>query len=160
MFNYTPMSETEAMQSRFQLLPDGEYDAVITASEDKVSASGNPMMAVTLTVFDDSGKSQEIRDWIVFTPSMMWKAIHFADSAQLMAEYEGGTLCSDIARDKRLRVKIVSEEGSVIPPDKLKGKSLGSKYPDKNKVEDYIKHGEQQAKAASPDGSFDDDVPF
>ena len=30
------MDEAEAMQERFQLLPAGEYDAVIEKSEDKV----------------------------------------------------------------------------------------------------------------------------
>ncbi len=160
MFAYQPITEQEAMAARFQLLPDGEYDAVVSASEDKVSASGNPMMALTLQVFDDSGKSQEIRDWLVFTPAMMWKTIHFCDSAGIMSEYETGKLCSDIVFEKRLRVKIVREQGNVIPPDKLKGKPMGSLYPDKNKVDDYVKKGDECAQAPAVEGAFDDDVPF
>lgn len=158
MFSYDVMSEQEAMQERFQLLKEGEYDAVVMASEDKVSAnSGNPMMALTLAVYDKEGKPHDVRDFLVFTKTMMWKVVHFADSAGLLKEYEEQKLCSEIAIDRRVRVKITIEEGGNIPEDKLKGKSIGSKYPDKNKVEDYVKKADQKD-AGAP--FIDDDLPF
>ena len=53
MFHYDVMSEQEAMAERFQLMKEGIYDAVITASQDTTSASsGNPMMDMTVTVYD------------------------------------------------------------------------------------------------------------
>ena len=159
MFHYEVLSEQEAMAERFQLLKEGEYDAVITASSDAQSKTGNPMMDMTVSVYDENGKEHDVRDFLVFTKGMMWKIVHFADSSGLVKEYESGSLCSEAAIGKRVRVKITVEEGSEIPQDKLKGKALGSKYPDKNKVEDYVKKEDQ--KALETHNEFqDDDIPF
>lgn len=159
MFAYHIMSEQEAMDERFNLLKEGEYDAVIASSQDKTSAnSGNPMMDMTVQVYDDEGRAHDVRDFLVFTKGMMWKVIHFADSAGILKQYEEGKLCSEVAVGNRVRVKITIEEGGEIPQDKLKGKPLGSKYPDKNKVEDYIKKDDQKAVATKNAGvPFDDD---
>lgn len=161
MLNYEVMTEHEAMQERYQLLKDGIYDAVVSAAEDKISAnSGNPMMKLTLQVFDDNGKVYSVKDFLVFTKSMMWKVIHFADSAGLLKEYEAGKLCSDIVLQKRVTVRISTEEGQVIPNDMLKGKAFGAKFPDKNKVDDYIvKTGEHRA-SINNNSITDDDITF
>src|SRR5438105_666981 len=111
MFAYDVMSEQEAIEERFHILKEGEYDAVIAASYDKLSSSGNPMMDMTLQVFDEDGKTRDVRDFLVFTKSMMWKVIHFADSASLLKIYQDGKLCSDYAVGHRVRVKIIIEEG-------------------------------------------------
>jgi len=163
MFSYDVMSEQEAIEERFNLLKEGEYDAVIAASQDKQSASsGNPMMDITLQVFDENGKARDVRDFLVFTKGMMWKVIHFADSAGILEAYEQGKLCSEVAIGNRVRVKITVEEGGEIPADKLKGKPAGSKYPDKNKVEDYIKKADQKplAQKDEDDPFKDDDISF
>lgn len=164
MFNYEVMSEQEAMQERFQLMKDGEYDAVIVKSEDKVSAnSGNPMMDMTLEVYDENGKAHSVRDFLVFTKNMMWKAIHCADSAGLQKEYEEKKFCSELIQGATVRVKIITEIGGEIPQDKLKGKPLGSRYPDKNKVEDYVKKEDQKPLSSKPieNDLFDDSqIPF
>ena len=156
MLDYQVYTEEEAMNERFQLLKEGEYDAVITSSQDKQSSTGNPMMDITLQVFDEDGKSRDVRDFLVFTKSMMWKVIHFADSAGILKAYEEGKLCSEVAVGNRVRVKILVEEGSEIPQDTLKGKLSGSKYPNKNKVEDYIKKGVQKIE----DDPFAEDIPI
>ncbi len=156
VFAYDILTEQEAIEERFQLLKEGEYDAVIAASQDKTSGSGNPMMDITLQVFDAAGKARDVRDFLVFTKGMMWKIIHFADSAGLLKQYEEGKLCSEVAIGNRVRVKITIEEGSEIPQDKLKGKPTGTKYPNKNKVDDYIKKDDQK----STEASFDDDIAF
>lgn len=156
MFQYEVMTEEQAMQERFQLLKEGEYDAVIRDSKDTISASsGNSMMDMTVSVFDENGKDHDVRDFLVFTKSMMWKVVHFAESANIIKEYETGNLCSDVAIGKRARVKIVIEQGSQIPEDKLKGKPAGSLYPDKNKIEDYIKAGDKK-----DSDLLDDDIAF
>ncbi len=164
MFQYDVMSEQEAMAERFQLMKEGIYDGVITESQDKSSASsGNPMMDMTVTVYDENGKTHDVRDFLVFTKQMMWKVVHFAESANILKEYEAGKLCSEVAINKTVQVKIVVESGSEIPQDKLKGKPLGSKYPDKNKVEDYIKKDQGASGASNGDTSppsDDDDIPF
>jgi len=92
----------------------------------------------------------------------MWKVIHFCDSAGLLKEYEEGKLCSQMAIDKRVMVKVAVEEGGEIPQDKLKGKPLGSKYPDKNKIGEYIKKADQGQSAPTGDNPppfVDDDIP-
>jgi len=158
-FQYTVYSEQEAMQERFQLLKKGEYDAVITASEDKTSAnSGNPMMDMTVTVYDENGKSHDVRDFLVFTKTMMWKVIHCADSADILPLYEAQKFCSQAVVGSHVRVKINVEEGKEIPQDKLNGKPVGSKYPDKNKVEDYVKKEDQKPLVSNQeDDPFEDD---
>jgi hypothetical protein len=165
MFHYDVMSEQEAMAERFQLIKEGIYDAVITASQDTTSASsGNPMMDMTVTVYDENGKTHDIRDFLVFTKQMMWKVVHFAESANIVKEYEAGKLCSQIAINKTVQVKIVVEQGSEIPQDKLKGKPLGTRYFDKNKIEDYIKKDENGSSSVrntdTPTSFIDDDLPF
>jgi hypothetical protein len=164
MFQYDVMSEQEAMAERFQLMKEGIYEAVITASQDTTSASsGNPMMDMTVTCYDEAGKPHDIRDFLVFTKQMMWKVVHFAESAGIQKEYAEGKLCSQVAINKTVKVKITVETGSEIPQDKLKGKPLGSKYPDKNKVEDYLPKGEQGASGVpngdTPPPFVDDDIP-
>lgn len=157
-FNYEILSEQEAMAERYQLLKEGEYEAVVTASEDKVSSKGSPMMDMTLTVYDDNGKTHEVRDFLVFTKPMMWKVVHFCNSAGIIKEYEAGNLCSETAINKRVKVKIAVEQGSEIPLDKLKGKPAGSRYYDKNKIDDYVK---KESKEKTQGADFiDDDLPF
>lgn len=173
MLNYQVMDEAEAMQERFQLLPKGEYEAVIVKSEDRQSHSGNPMMDMTLHVYDREGQSHPVRDFLVFTKTMMWKAIHCADSAGVIDQYKAGKMCSNIIEGKSVRIKLNVEEGREIPADKLGDRSPGDKYPDKNKVDDYIKRTSQSSNyGAVKEGNYsrppmqdpppneEDDVPF
>lgn len=143
MFQYDVMSEQEAMSERFSLIKEGVYEGIITSSQDTKSSTGNPMMDMTITVYDENGKPYDIREFLVFTKNMMWKVIHFADSSGLLKEYEEGRLCSEVAINKRVVVKVVIEEGKEIPQDKLQGKPIGSKFPDKNKISEYIKKNAQ-----------------
>jgi len=138
-FNYEVMSEQDAMNERFQLIKEGEYDAVITSSHDKHSASsGNPMMDMTVAVYDANGRAYNIRDFLVFTKPMMWKIVQFSKATHLFKEYEEGRLCSALVIGKNVRVKVSIEGGQIIPNDKLNGKSFGATYPDKNKIEYYV----------------------
>ena len=173
MFNYTVMDEAEAMQERFQLLPVGEYDAVIEKSTDKTSNnSGNPMMDMTLSVYDREGRAHPVRDFLVFTKNMMWKAIHCAESAGIIDQYKSGQLCSNGIQGKSVRIKLGIEEGKEIPGDKLGDRSPGARYPDKNRIEDYLKKTSQSSNGAGSAGNYsrppmqqpivdeDSDVPF
>ena len=161
MLVYDVMTEQEATEERFQLFKEGIYDAVVGTAEDRMSSTGNAMMDITLHVYDSNGKTKDVRDFLVLTKSMMWKVIHFADSAGLLKEYEDGKLCSDVALGKNIQVKIVIEQGKEIPLDKLNGKAPGSRYSDKNKVEDYIKKADQQKiELQKTVEQLDDPIPF
>lgn len=160
-FQYQPMSEQDAMAERFQLLKDGIYEGVITSSQDTTSSKGHPMMDMIVTVYDQNGRIQEVRDFLVFTKPMMWKIVHFASSANILKEYEEGKLCSEVALNKRVVVKIITEQGSEIPEDKLKGKPLGTRYFDKNKIDDYVKKNDNKtSNAVLPSFMEDDLTPF
>lgn len=159
MFSYKVMSEKEAMEARYQLLKEGIYDALIVSATEKTSSTGNPMLDMMVSVYDENGRSHEIRDFLVFTDKMTWKAIHCADSAGLSKEFEGGKFCSELIEGRPVKVKINIEQGGIIPEDKLKGSAFGARYPDKNKIEDYIKK-DTLSESGNSANIDDDDVPF
>lgn len=156
MFHYQVMSKDQAMQERYNLLKEGVYEAVINTSVDKTSSTGNPMIDMTLNVYEDTGMIHNVRDFLVFTPKMMWKVIHCAESADVVKEYEAQQFCSDLLVGRKVKVKVVIEEGSPIPDDKLNGKPFGSKYPNKNKIDDYI----SSQSAQNGNDFLDDDIAF
>lgn len=166
MFQYEVMTEKDAMAERFQLIKEGEYDAMVSHSVDKRSSTGNPMMEMTLTIYNANGSTHEIRDYLVFTKTMMWKVIGFCQAANLMEIYEAGKLCSKEVKNCHVRAKVGLESGKEIPEDKLNGKPLGSKYPDKNKIEHYVKImdennlNKKNLKKEEADSFVDDDLPF
>lgn len=161
MLDYEVLSESEAMQERFQLLPDGEYGAVIDDAKERNSKTGNPMIELTLSVYDMNGKAHTVKDYLVFTRGMMWKVIHCAESAGLIEEYNNKKFGEDILRGRNINVKIGIEKGAEIPFDKLKGKPVGTHYSDKNKVEDYLKKDGINKQSIVKDDSFiEDDLPF
>lgn len=160
MFSYSVMSEQEAMAERFQLLKEGEYDAVISASVDTMSSTGNPMMDMIVTVYDDNGLSHDVRDFLVFTKKMMWKVIHFANSAGVGELYQEGKPCSQVVINKQVRIQVGIDQGKEIPEDRLRGKPLGSRFPDKNKIQDYLKKEHSMQLASNESSQEDEDIPF
>lgn len=162
-FSYDVMTEEQAQQERFSLLPEGEYDASIERYEGKMSSGGNRMVVFGLHVYDASGKAHEINDYIAFTPKMTWKLRHHCVSAGLEKEFEGKTWRPRMSVGKTVRVKIIVQSGQEIPHDKLKGKAPGAKYPDRNSVDDYlapsnIKSAGTPKSSEGPD--FNDDIPW
>lgn len=163
MFDYEVMTEEQALAQRYTLLKEGEYDAMIIHSEDKVSSSGNPMMVLTLTIEDDFGGTHDLKDYLVFMPKTMWKVIHCAESAGIINEYNNKKLCSTIIMDRNVRVKIGIEEGQLIPDEKLGDRPKGSTYSPKNKIIDYVKFDRATSaprKKIEVSEDLEDDVPF
>lgn len=161
MFNYNVLTEEEAMQARFQLLPDGQYQATITKAEKRLSSSGNDMLVLDLDVYDKQGRTHKLKDYLLFTDNMIWKTRHAADSAGIMDAFEQKKITPSSFENKNVVVSVRTQKGNVIPFEKLKGKPEGSTYPDKNVVDDYVKRDEQAAQAFQQDPGFlNDDVPF
>ena len=156
-FNYSPMSEEQAMQERFSLMPEGEYQAVVEKYTPKTSKKGNAMAELVLHVYDANGRAHQIYDWLVFSTGMAWKLRHFCISAGLEKEYDEGRFHPDMAVGKNVVVKVVVQMGQEIPADRLNGKAPGAKYPDKNAVEDYILGTKPDRNVPS---EFSDDIPF
>ena len=163
-FSYDVMSEEQAQQERFSLLKEGEYDATLEKFEGKISSTGNRMIEFLLHVYDHDGKVVQIKDFIAFTPKMTWKLRHHCVSGGMQAEFENKTWRPQLSVGKMFRVKIKVDQGQEIPVDKLKGKPVGSKYPDRNAVDDYLAppEGTTRANVCTKDEvhPFNDDVPW
>ncbi len=162
-FSYDAMSEEQAQQERFSLLPEGEYEASIEKYEGKMSSSGNRMVVFMLHVYDANGRPHELNDYIAFTPKMSWKLRHHCVSAGLEKEFMDKTWRPKMSVGKVVKVKVVVQAGSEIPADKLKGKAPGAKYPDRNAVDDYLAAGDiNSGKAPQSSGApeFNDDIPW
>ncbi len=164
-YDYTPMTEQEAQRERYNLLPDGDYDIFVEKSVGKISASGNPMAELYIAVFDKDGRPVHIKDYLIFTPSMAWKLLHFCESADLVTEYKAKQFRPELADQRGARARIRTQQGKEIPHDKLNGKPPGSRYPDKNVIEDYVKKdptnlAQSDNKVSGIDPEFDDAIPF
>lgn len=104
------MSEEDA--AAINLMPKGEYDAVVKVAVEKTSkASGNEMIELDLTVYGPGGEQKTVRDWLVFTDTGHAKIQRFCKSADLWDIYQAGEICADSLRDASVRVKIVVKEG-------------------------------------------------
>lgn len=140
-------------------MKDGEYDASVEGFEGKISSQGNRMVEFSLNVYDNEGKIHQLKDWIAFTPKMTWKLRHHCVSGGMEAEFDNKTWRPQMSVGKMFRVKVKIDEGREIPQDKLKGKAQGSKYPDRNSIDDYVPVAKTAAGQALPK-EFDDDCPF
>lgn len=142
----TPKSENEIKSAN--LLPAGVYDAEIGTAEDKVSAAGNEMIKLDVTVFDKGGKQYFIYDYLL--DAMAFKVRHAADACGLLDKYESGQLLADDFIGKSCQVKIKVDISKDV------------KYPDKNAIVDYIvaeKPVKKMTKKETED-SISDSVPF
>lgn len=162
MFNYDPVNRDQAEKDRYSLLDDGDYFAVIKKSEAKISSTKNHMLELDLDVYDINGRPHSLKDFLVFSQKMMWKVIHCADATGLTKEYEEKKFHPSMLPGKNVRVRVKTQKGGDIAEDKLKGKPLGSKYPDKNVVEDYLLTDPNAVEVSQNGGEFypQDDVPF
>lgn len=156
---YKALSEEDVMKARFNLLEDGEYDAVVKVATRSTSRSGNVMADMSLAVFDKAGNSHDIRDFLVFTEKMLWKVKHFCDSSGQEKLYLDEKFTPEDASNQHVRVKVRTQAGNEIPFEKLNGKPVGSKYPDKNVIDDYLV-GKSNVIGKPEDEFINDSIPF
>ena len=138
---YKALNEEEAMEARHGKLEAGEYEGIVRESKRSMSKQGNVMADMYISVYDKAGNIHDIRDFLVFTPKMIWKLKHFCDSSGQQKEYSSENFVPESAINKHVRVRIATRKGEEIPPDRLNGKPPGSCYPDRIVIEDYIKQG-------------------
>ena len=96
------------------------------------------MAEIMLAVFDNEGEAHSIVDYLVFTRKMLWKTLHFCRSSKQEDIYMRGEFTPELAEQQRVRVVVAKRQGNEIPPDKLNGRPFGSRYPEKNVIEDYL----------------------
>lgn len=145
---FTPKTDAEIAQAN--LLPAGEYDYEVVSAAEKTSKTGNDMIELRLRIF--AGESERsLTDYLL--EAMPAKLKHFCDSHGMSQHYTNGTLH---ARDCEMlmgRCKVGVE------------KDRAGKYPDKNRVIDYVVGRTVSASANGvptfPDtGVSDGDIPF
>jgi hypothetical protein len=153
-YTFTPKTEEELEQG--DLMPDGLYSFEVTKAERKISQAGNPMAALQLLVWEVSGKSRIVFDYLIFSDVSMCikKVKHFCDTTGLKAEYLQGNIPEDLSGLSG-KLWIVTQDEQVDP-------KTGKRYPKKNVVDDY--ESEKQAKKADTGEPFVDsdlsDLPF
>ena len=140
---FNPLSEEEVLN----LLPEGEYDFVVQAAEDKVSQKGNDMIKLTLGIWDKKGQEHTVFDYL----AMMFKIKHFADATGLESLYQSGGYDASDCLGKSGKCKVLQEEGKGA-------------FPPKNIVKDYIKsdgsHISIPAQNKEPSFDNENDIPF
>lgn len=146
---FQPKTEKEVAEAG--LLAKGTYDFEVTEASEKQSKAGNDMVELIVAVYDAEGRSRKIFDWLVDSDGSAYKIRHFAESTDMLAQYEKGELRS---------MDMVGKTGKcavIIKKDKT------GEYPDKNAIADYIKgNGSLAAQPPAPKTPelVDDDIPF
>jgi len=143
--DYTPRSDKEIRQARG--LPEpGDADFEITAAEETKSSKGNPMIKLTLSIWDSEGNQSTLWDYLLpDLDSMAWKWKHFCESLGL--DYNSGTIDIDslVALTGKLVVSIrksdeYGEQGQVkdYTPKSVKSKTVETDKKSKNKKDDDL----------------------
>ena len=161
-FFYEPISEEEAQKARFQLFENGVYKAAIEHAESKTSSKGNPMCVILMRIWNANGDVKEIRDWLLTTPSMIWKLRHVCEAVGLLKEFDEKKFQPEMLIGKDVMVDLIIQKGKEISFEKLGNKAPGAKYNDQNRVNDYIASREDKGMKPLPlvEKEFDDIIPF
>lgn len=167
-YEFNTMTEQEIMikekeESKSSLVEDGVYDFEIIKSTRKISqSSGNPMAHLQIKFWDKEGRTKNLFDYLVFSNTVFStkKIRHFCLSIGKPEFYEKGSLPDELAGYSG-KFKLITQAGSLIPDDKLGTKPKGSRYQDRNVVEDYVVLSNNNIKEKKENEKFfDDDVPF
>lgn len=81
--------KTEEQIASENLVPEGWYEAEVTAAVEEKSSKGNDMISLTLKLFVDD-TTRQMRDWLL--PAFPGKLKHFCDGAGLGDRYSAGLL--------------------------------------------------------------------
>ncbi len=161
-YDFLPMTEEEINAAG--LVEDGIYDFEVIKSERQVSRNGNPMAKLNIKFWDKQGNIHTLFDYLVFSnvPFCLRKVKHFCEATGMSDDYKKGQI-QETLDCLEGKMKVVKKVGVLIPEDKLNGKPLGSFYPDKNEVEDYIPY-DVKSSALQPLKDTNvltmDDIPF
>lgn len=150
-------SEEQSQCERFELLPDGIYEFIVTEALFTTSKAGNPMLKLVLSVYDKNGDERRVYDYLLGMQKMAYKVRHFFRSIGLIDEYERGIFNQAIQegqsdlllRDRRGKAKIGFQTGKEKPD--------GTKYHNSNCVNDYVCESEMNPQE---DNFINDDITF
>ena len=159
-YNFQPMTEEE-LNKPDDLIQDGIYNFEVLKSHRRVSSKGNPMAELDIRFWDKDGNIHTIKDYLVFSTVKfnIRKIKHFCDAVGIQDKFLQGELPEEFGGYSG-KLSLVTQEGQEIPEDKLKGKRPGSKYPDRNVVEDYVMTDKGAVKHDSSESKGHADIPF
>jgi len=115
--------EPKSREELSNLLPKGEYKAMVQSAEEKQSSKGNPMITLKLEIYDDQGNKRIVSDHLILIESMMWKLYDFCESAGIMDRYDAGDVSAYDCMDKSVHCKVVQKEAEGDFPAKNEIKS-------------------------------------
>lgn len=151
---FQPISSKEAEQqaSRFEPLPDGDYDFQVLEAVDCQSKKGIDQIKLKLGCFASGNRQQFVWDYL--HPDMQFKLRHFCECTGLLSKYDSGTLRAQDCAGRTGIASLSTEEQAGYKP--------------RNVVEDYVvKHRDLErpqtavAKTANKPAEDDgDSVPF
>lgn len=151
--------KTEKELAEAGIWPAGTYDFEVLTAEDTISKKGADMIKLKVKIFNDSGATQTVFDYLL--DAMPHKLRHAAEAFGLLDEYEAGGFDAIECEGKTGKCK--------IKVDKSEG------FPDKNGISDYIPTvtvgsvAKKTARAQRKDwpswdapkgGDLDDEIPF
>lgn len=144
---FTPKTDEQIKEeSEFALLPEGYYDFIVVKAEDGFSkSSGNPMITLTLKVWDKDGKEHTVWDYLLESMSVKLKS--FCDATGISDRYLAGEVNQYDCEGKSGKVWL------KVDPAK-------NGYAAKNTVKSYLADVDKIKKTAEASGEFDDKIPF
>ncbi len=130
--NFSPKNTAELEEerkARMQLMDPGPADFVVKSAIDTLSQSDNTeMIELQVEVTDAHGNTKVLKDWL--TPKMMGKMRNFCYGTGAAALYDQGSLMAEHCAGLGGRCLLAVEKGGMAAD--------GGRYPDKNKIRDYI----------------------
>lgn len=129
-FNYNPKDATN-------LIPDGEYDAIVTIADEQESKAGNAMLKLSVKVWH-GGRESIVFDYIV-VPATVWKLKQLLSALGMSERFEAGSVVPKDLVGKTIRVFVKTREDKT------------GKYSDQNVITKYM--------ASTGDAHHDDDMP-
>ena len=137
-----------------KLLPNGQYNGVVSRATDTVSKSDNPMMRVSIQILHE-GVSYLVYDYLLKTiPSMAHKLKGFCKALDLQEEYENNTIADYMAQGKDVCVQVTTQVDDT------------GQYPPKNVINKYLKpeegkeEEEKEEEVAEDKKIIEDEIPF
>lgn len=119
--NFDPVAGERKAQ---KLFPKGDYEFVVTEAEEKQSAAGNLMIALSIEVADARGNKTTVKDYLVAKRAA--KIRRAAQACGLGDRFNTGSMRDSEFIERRGRLRLGIE------------KDKSGEYPDKNIVVDYI----------------------
>jgi len=152
---FTPRTQKEL--DVMSLLSPGTYVFEVSKAEETVSKNGNPMIALDLKIFDDSGNVRKIKDWLVFIEGIAVcekKIKNFCEAVSLMDKYDSGEVSDLHCEGKSGYCRIGAEEDNrgVM-------RNVILEYT-KDMPNSFITMTHPTHEAVPTTNKFDDDIPF